>query len=421
MQFRWLGITIATLLLAGTAQAADWGWSARAGLDYDYISHNYYLLTVDTLGLTADSLTELKSASDLIDERGGFLRLDVEKKGDTRFSLSSRLFLTNEKLRTLFDLGLDWGVLRLRSNTEFKSYSDREDFSLYQSQVRSSSRLGLELPAGDASRIELSQELEYIGYDENEPSVIGYYQSESRLRLRHRLSDLSDLSISVRFDLRDAYDSTQLDFNRLLTDFEYARISGSGYLQASLYMERRNYAYAGENDYLYLSPGFFFDRSITETLSLAPTLEMHYYDYDLQDLATFSHLRWLAEARIKYHYRLLSTFSVGLGAEGFSASDDLYSDQDYRSLKLLAGFETFSATWLTLTLDGEFGHRDYSAGAAEYYSDYDFVRFDLLADVQLTNRLRLSLLGGTDFEYHNEKEDDIFVHLLSATLSYQIK
>jgi hypothetical protein len=47
--------------------------------------------------------------------------------------------------------------------------------------------------------------------------------------------------------------------------------------------------------------------------------------------------------------------------------------------------------------------------------------FDLLFDLSLTKGLRLSLIAGTDLEYHADQEDNVFLHLLSTTLTYKIR
>jgi hypothetical protein len=222
--------------------------------------------------------------------------------------------------------------------------------------------------------------------------------------------------------VRENYDSAQLDFTRLVVDLDFNRFGSSGCLSPGLCLERRNYSLPdSEDDYLYLSPVFVMDQSLSELLSLAPELELHYYSYDAENFVTFSNVRLEGNLKLKYHYQLLSSLSVGVGGEMFRATDDEFSDQDYSSIQLMMGFETFSTEHLTLTVDAFLGSRDYLSTDEAFYTDYDFVRLDLLADLKITKSLRLSLLGGTDFEYHAEKEDDVFVYLLSGTLTYRIQ
>jgi hypothetical protein len=205
-------------------------------------------------------------------------------------------------------------------------------------------------------------------------------------------------------------------------DAGFSRIGAGGYFFSGIYVERRDHSLPNsEGDYLYLAPSAVLDQLLSESIGLAPRLELHYYDYDAEDFAAFSSVRLAAEARIKYHYQLLSSFSVGLGTDLFAATAGGFSDQDYRSFRILLGFETFSSDWLSLSLEGQVGRRDYLSDQSLFYTDHDFTRLDLLADLRVTSSLRLSLIAGADFEYHELKEDDVFVHLLSGTLSYRVE
>ncbi len=422
--FRVCFLLLAICLLGPTTATFAEGWDLRAklGLNYDLISHDYYLRTIDTLGLTPDSLLELNSYNDLIDEQGGWMRVELERQGPLELTFGGRLYLTNEKIRSVFDVDARWQSLRFLSSTELKSYNDSEDFSLYRRQLRNSSRLGLVLWSDPRNYLEASQEVEYTDYSEAEPTITGYSQSESRLRFRRQFSDFSELDLALRLDLRNNLDSAELDFKRLVGDFGFTHIAREGYYSGELYFERRDYALPdSEDDYFYLSPEIQFDRVLTGSLNIAPEVRLHYYNYDQEDYATFSHLRFEGELLLKYHYRLLSSFNFGVGTEYFAAGDGNYADQDYGAWQLLAGYETYSSSWLTLTADAAVGRRNYGISEDEYYTDYDFIQLDLLVDLALTKQLRLSLIAGTDLEYHADQEDNVFLHLLSTTLTYKIR
>ncbi len=360
--------------------------------------------------------------TDKIDERGGFVRLDLKNKSPLSLRVSNRLYLTNSKLRALIDLNAGWGALQLSTSTEFKSYNDTADFSLYKSQFRNSSRLAAELLSGENNSLELSQEMEYMGYHQPDPTITGYYQSESRIKYSQRLGQFADLGLALRLDLRNSYDSSELNFTRMVGDFNFDKVGSNGYLSSDLYIERRDYAAPGaKDDYFYISPTFTLDQSISNQLSIAPKAEFHLYNYSEENFVTFSNRRFVVEVKLKYHYQLLSTFSIGIGGERFRAIDSEYASQDYRSLNMIAGYETYASAWLTLSIDSHLGRRKYLSTDNEFYTDYTFVQFDLLADLLLWRGLRLSIIGGTDYEYHSSQESDSFVHMLSTTLTYEIK
>ncbi len=401
--------------------AQEWVWSADAGFNYDFISHDYYLLTIDTLGISSDSLEELKLYNDRIDEKGVNLRLALERNGAARFTIANRIYLTDEKIRDLLSLRLEWGLLRLDTETDLKSYGFDDEFSLYDDRLQNQSRISFAVLDRDRWRVELSEEFEYSGYSNRSSSVYGYRQYETRLRLYRDLADFSQLNLSLRYDQRDTYDSSALDFSRFIVESGIDQIGSQISLQANVFLERKNYSNSAvENNYIYLSPYFDLDWSLSEQWALAPRIELNYYGYDREELATFSHLRTDSEMLLQYHYSLLSYVDFGIGQESFIATHRDHADQDFHSVQALAGFESMASTDFTISLDTEFGHRNFTSAESSFYSDHWFLRFDLYADWQVAQGLRLSVIGGTDFEYHDKKEDDAFLYLLSANLTYAI-
>lgn len=409
-------------LFANHANADSWDWKADAGLNYDYISHDYYLLTIDTLSISSDSLQELHLYSDRIDERGINLRLKLERTGNTKVSVTNRVFLTNQKIRDLLNVGFEWGLLRLDTETDLKSYSPEEQFSLYDDRLENRSRLSLAVFDRNRWRAEISEEFEYSGYRNPSSSVFGYRQYETRLRLLRDLGDFSQANFTIRYDRRDAYDSTLLSYNRLIVESGIDRIGSRVSVQGNLFAERKNYNRGNtEDDYFYIYPYLDLDLSLSDQWAFVPQLEAHYYNYDTQDLATFSHVRTESKALLEYRYTLLSNFKFGVGEESFLATSREYADEDFHSIQAIAGFESLASTAFTISLDSEFGHRNYTSGNDTFYSDNWFLKLDLFSDWRVAQSLRFSIIGSTDFEYHDQKEDDAFLYLLSANMTYQIR
>jgi hypothetical protein len=322
----------------------------------------------------------------------------------------------------LISLRLNWGALRFNTEAEIKSYEPADDFSLYDSRVQNSSRLGLLLLDRAGWEIEVSQEFEYTGYENRTASVYGYRQHESRLQLRRHLGDFSDLGLNVRFDHRDAYDSASLGFSRFVADLAFDAIGARQSVMASLYGERKNSDRPDRaDDYFYWAPYVDFNLAVGEQLDFAPKLDAQIFSYDSQSLATYSHIRVKTRLELDYHYTPLSTFTIGLGGERLQAFDEDFAAQDYRESMILIGYESLASEHFTLDISSELGYTNFADGTAEFYTDHWLVRFDLLGDINLSKRLRFSLIGSSDFEYHEEKEDDVFVYLLSGNLTYELR
>lgn len=402
--------------------AGSWQWNGKAGFNYDFISQDYYLRDIDTLGISDDSLAELKSYSDRIDEKGVNLRLELKRKGPAKITLSNNIFFSDEKIRNQLNFRFDWGALKFTSDAEFKSYDNSKDFTIYDSRFQNSSRLGYGLLKTDNWEAEVSQEFEYTGYANRSASVYGYRQHESRLRITRQLGDFSGLELALRYDQRDSYDSSLLDFSKGIAEIGLDYIGASKSIQSRIYFERKSYSWAdSDDDYYFFGPYFDAAFSIAEQLELSPQLDLQYYKFDDQGIASFSHLRILSQLELNYRYDLLSTFSLGLARERFQAVDAVYNEQDYQATKLLAGYENLTSRRFTFTLDSQFGWRNYVNNDSDFYTDHWFVNLDLLTDFNLTDRIRFSVIGGSSFEYHDDKEDDIFLYLLSGNLSYQFK
>ncbi|MGB5137888.1 MAG: hypothetical protein WBP29_05100, partial [Candidatus Zixiibacteriota bacterium] len=417
-----LTLTFIIVLLPASLLAGDWKWTGKAGFNYDFISQDYYLRAIDTLGISDDSLAELKSYTDRIDEKGVNLRLELQHKGPAKLTISNNVFVTDEKVRNLLNLGLQWGGLKFNSETEFKSYGNSDDFTIYDNRMQNNSRLGYDIVHSQGWNVELSQEFEYAGYENRTSSVYGYRQHESRLRITRHLADFSSLDFALRYDQRDSYDSTQLDFGRVIGEIGLDYVGSSHMIQSNVYFERKNYTWAlSDDDYYYVAPYIDGRFALAEKLELAPRLDAQYYNFDIQNFATFTHWRLTSQVELKYRYDLLSTFSVGMARERFQSVDSAFGEQDFQTTKMLFGYENLTSRRFSIGVDSQLGWRNYLSGNSEFYTDHWFVTFDLLGDISITDRVRFSVIGGTNFEYHDDKEDDVFVYLLSGNLVYQFK
>ncbi|MBK7091144.1 MAG: hypothetical protein IPH59_05410 [bacterium] len=402
--------------------AGSWEWKGKAGLNYDFISQDYYLRDIDTLGISDDSLAELRSYSDRLDERGVNLRLELQRKGPAKVVFTNNTFLSDEKLRNQINFRIEWGAWKLTSDAEFKSYAGSDDFNIYDSRFQNSSRLGFAFFKNEDWEAEISQEFEYTGYDNRSESVYGYRQHESRVRITRNIADFSALEFALRYDRRDSYDSSLLDFSKGIAEIGLDYIGASRSIQSRIYLERKSYSWDSSDDnYYFFGPYFDASFSVAEQLELSPQLEVQYYDFDVQGLATFSHWRVMTQMELDYRYNLLSTFSIGIARERFQAADSIYNEQDYQATKLLAGYENLSSRKYSFSLDSQLGWRNYLNNDSEFYTDHWFVNLDLLADLNLSDRIRFSVVGGSSFEYHDDKEDDVFLYLLSGNLTYQFK
>lgn len=410
------------VLFSTHVYAGSWEWAGKAGLNYDFISQDYYLRDIDTLGISNDSLAELRGYSDRLDEKGVNLRLELQRKGPAKVLLSNNTFLSDEKIRNQVRFRIEWGAWKFTSDAEFKSYAGSDDFNIYDSRLQNSSRLGFAFFKNEDWEAEVSQEFEYTGYNDRSESVYGYRQHESRLRLTRNIADFSALELALRYDQRNSYDSSLLDFSKGIAEIGLDYIGASQSIQSRIYLERKKYSWEGSDDnYYYIGPYLDASFSIAEQLELSPQLEAQYYDFDVQSLATFSHWRMLTQLELDYRYNLLSSFSIGIARERFQSADSTYNEQDYQATKLLAGYENLSSRSFSLSLESQLGWRNYSNNESDFYTDHWFVNLDLLADVNLTDGIRFSIIGGSSFEYHDDKEDDVFLYLLSGNLSYQFR
>jgi hypothetical protein len=128
-------------------------------------------------------------------------------------------------------------------------------------------------------------------------------------------------------------------------------------------------------------------------------------------------LRILSQLELNYRYDLLDIqpwSRASVPAVDASTMSRITSNQAARWLR------EFDIAKIYFQLS-QFGWRNYSSNKSDFYTDHWFVNLDLLTDFNLTDRIRFSVIGGSSFEYHDDKEDDIFLYLLSGNLSYQFK
>jgi hypothetical protein len=198
----------------------------------------------------------------------------------------------------------------------------------------------------------------------------------------------------------------------------------SAYVSAELIAARRDYVNSDSSaatGWEVLSRGTVrYSLSLALDVEVRPSLELALYDRP--DLVYFDYRRASLDAGLKVRPSDVVGLEILPGAEMLRAPDS--EREDYNQLHLSAGAEVLArGTWLDVSY--RVGRRDYASPASRDNlesvprSDYTFGELLLLAEKSLWRSFSLRATGSHNVEWHELKEDDVTVFLVSAELSYR--
>jgi hypothetical protein len=305
------------------------------------------------------------------------VRLFDSGKSKSQSYLKNNLYLKGRTtLKQSSPIGLSLG-----SSMENKVFSKESSTGLNYNIFRV-------LPSLDYDNI---VSIEYALFYRNVPdsSKAEYLQNSFNLFADHYIGYLSRLSGTIYYDIRDYPEDTLTGYRRFYSELSYEfPIASSFYIKP--YYEYENYMY----DY----PNFIR------------------VDYNHHTAKTMFLLR-----------KSNKTLSYDLGA-GFeylyAKADSTIDGETYSEFSVPLSFMLMKTRFYFIQANCAIGQRFYKdwedTTETSYYtsSDYSFVTADLILNYNITQNLRLSLIGSVSPEWHKVSADDFSLTFISASLKY---
>ncbi len=96
-----------------------------------------------------------------------------------------------------------------------------------------------------------------------------------------------------------------------------------------------------------------------------------------------------------------------------------YRDYNYRQPSWIASLDLMRAVSFWTSVEDKFGKRDYRSDDNPFYTDYLFNQLTLFLTADLNPRMDFNLMLSVDSEWHDSRQDDLTVFLISSELTYR--
>ena len=399
------------------------GFDFSAGTEYDYISSDYYLLTLDTLAISSDSLDQLKRSNDASNEIlfFGKLRFKKEFNSGPRLELYNRTALSNQTFRSNFRLRFQYGLFRLYNDFNIRQMDDSDEETLDQDYLYNRISASLRPSLGGGFYLKFQDRFEFTSYDNPSGYYYNYSFNKIDIMLEREFGLDGLLSVGYRNDVKTVSDSTRLEYDRNI--FQVYGEYSPGY-KFRVYLDNQ-YAVKNSqkeddlddetrNDFnlrLYFRPNFDFSINLFN--------QIDYLSFKVQDVVSFNQYYMKNDLELEYSLNTDLTLSLIPHHKAFLAEREIYSRQDYHEYTIEPKIEYMSGTSIWLDFSYELGKRNYDYEGDDVYSDYTLHRLSLLGDMELRSNLRLTVLASIDWEQHTEQADNTTLYFINCSLEYE--
>jgi hypothetical protein len=393
------------------------------GLGYDYISSQYYLLTVDTMSISEDSLEVLKRSNDAYDELLVIGKAKYKHKLSSISSLEiyNRANLSNQSFRNTLSARLKIGMMKIDNNLNIHSRSETDEESLNQDYISNRTAALIRPHLGNNFYLRVRNSFKMTRY--NNPS--GYYYNYNFNKLD--LSVEKDFGfqgyvrLGYRNDIKQVTDSSRLEYGRNM------------FLISAEYAPSWNFRLNLENEYS-VKDSKKEDQLDDETLeNLEITAyfnprekfgfkfysEFEYSAYDNQDLVYFDQYYYKTYLELRAKFRPDLTISMIPHYRNHMAKSTNYSSQDFYEYTIEPRVEYNLGMNLWLDISYEYGRRIYPNALEGFFNDHALHQFNLMVDAVIKSNLSFNVLAAIDWENHDLQEDNTRLYLISTAIEYK--
>ncbi len=447
---RTLGVTallIAISLLSSTAIQAQWfeknGFSFIAGAEYQVISQEFYDAIIDTSSI--DAIEQWVLSDDNIEEVTGKTTIQYRLQDPRkRFKISNDFELSKDKFIGRGEgeilLGNYSEYVKLNSRVEYKSSFDDSNsgslgytniYSYLQGKKRLSGKLtvGARI-TGDIITFNGDQSIDTLLFDtlENELRLYNEYDYSIVSGLVTGEILFSEFGRSLIWEIGGVHrfvpDSAGAEYNQYLTRLSYNGFGAAGYVALESDMEYKDYAQPGnQDDYLLFGLKSRIGYSLSENFEFKINSGIDYYSYRETDVVNRNSLRlrfdvtglrrigdWNAGPQI-----LLETYSE----ESIEDSEGTEYSEDYIQWELGGRADLLSGGRFFADVSASAGHRSYT-GKDIIISSYNLVSLSAMTGITFYRQTSLTIFFDGSFEYHDLKEDNSNLFLLSISVTSRL-
>ncbi len=416
-----LQLMLSVSLLLSSAERVESGEiEVRAGIGYDYLSQRFFLDSAAIEGPDS-ALVDWQLRTTYLDDLKGIL------------SVSYTPLKSNElKLRAAYDQTADF--LRLRAGSDFSRevgktrvdlYSDVEwrdrngagtDFG--DSYIYLYGRSKLTTPLTSSLSMKIQLQAEDVDFKSVTSTGFAYSRLTGYLGLSKSFADFSFGDLRLFAGTRNVSDSSQLDYSSIGAEVNFFGSLVVGNLDFALRLEHKDYNRPGNQaDHQNLDSYCRNSTGVGSGWVNRQEFEFEAALYPDEDPVNSSYLR-TGLAVLTGVDKIGYTVTLGPELELLDEEAPEFGDgEDYFETGIRADFDYLQAASVFGSLELSLGHRNLRF-ENELQTDFYYHRLTGTADIRVWSVLNLSLLVSTEWEWHDERENNSELFLISSSLTY---
>jgi len=397
--------------------------TVRTGLGYEYMSQEFFLDAQELYG--SDSLeltTQLKTT--YLDDFKGQLTLNYTPYDDYRLELRGSAEQTPNQLRlrlstnyrpTLGSVKLNWSAEVERRDDQ----SDKSDGNY--GYVSGYGRSKVTVPVSKALSIWGALRTDFIYFDTIQTDMYDYYRIGGQLGMTHTFSNFSSLTLNLFMTGREVSLSVEQDYLSSGLEGSFFGFYARGQMDALIRIETRDYEQEADlGDYRRVELMIANRHSLSERIFAREELEIETLHYDTTSILPQDYKR--AELTLLAGLSR-DSWSIATGPEiellKEQTSGDYTVGEEYAEVGLKAQLDIILPGKVFISLESVFGRRNLtSEGTGDItLSDFNYERFNLLADINIIHGFSLNVLAAADWEWHDQSDENSRMYLVSTSLT----
>ncbi len=412
---------VLVIVLGNSSRLIAAGLYFEAGLGYDFLSQRYFLEEIQQVD--SDSiLVDWELRSTYLDDLKGLAALNYHSTNSNKVRFRSSYEQTADFLRLKIssDLKFRPGKNRLDFYSDFEWRNNWDSSSEFgNSYIFGSIRSKFKKPISNSVSAMIQLKTEKVKFESNSESSFDYLRISGYGGFEKKFDNFSFLDLKLFFSYRKVPDSTILDYNSLGIEGTFFGTLPSGNLDLISRWEIKNYNKSdNQDDYsrgeliarnkLRINSLWIMRQEFDLELMLYDDMELISNDYFRLNMLFLGGLDWI-------------NFSLSAGPEIEILKEKANTDfdpEDYFESGFRIDMDYLNPTGILISFESTFGTRKFDF-ESDLQTDFLFERVSLINDFNITKALNLNFLFSAEWEWHDDKEDNSELYLLSSSLIYR--
>ncbi|MEE8405502.1 MAG: hypothetical protein V3S17_08930 [candidate division Zixibacteria bacterium] len=410
-------ICLAAATICQNSEASN--YEIKTSLGYDFISQEYFLDSVTTDSTL--SLWQLKT--DYLDELRGRISFRYWSGDRRELELQSSFEQSNELFR--IRLFADWrpklGNNKLGISAELERRDRYKGVSKFgDSYLFGYTRAFIKIPVSAKVTSKIQFMSEFVRFDSTSEFSFDYYRFGPKIGLTKSFAGFSFLDVNLFLVARQVPDSAELDYLNFGLDGSFFGLMESGDFDLYARFERKDYSRADKQDDHFRID---FDNrgkiNIGGNSIMRIELSSDFVFYSPDDQVNFDYNRHLLALLAGYQK---DGWEVAIGPEFgllLEQEGSLNTVENYFEIGGRIDLELLKAGRFFGSVESILGYRNLKI-EDQLQTNFVYERITTIGNFQLGNGLNLNWLFSAEWEWHDLRQENSQIFLLSSSLSYSL-